>query len=235
MSSSYEDKFLDEFDTSISNTKIIANKGGIWRGVEPDSLEAYKRAIDAGVDGIKVEARALSGGYFVGEDNDPVDLKEVVDYIPEDITLVIDIEHFGGNKGVADVLDEKNKPWQIVSFNENVIRELVPSYLDHAELMLGNPFTKELSWKDNLKDLKQDLFPKQKILDLQVEKIIVADSLARFGVLSRTYKRLNHSVWGANGQKAIRKHLLDPRVKEIYTDHPVVALEIRAELSQQHK
>mgnify|MGYP003475459860 CR=1 FL=1 len=219
-------KILDEFETSVTDTKIIAHNGGSWRNVIPNSSEAFQKSIDVGADGIQLDLEILGNEIICSVSG--LALDKALGSISEDIILVARLEEIGYADKLSEALEGRN--WQIVSFREEVLMEY-SSCQERVGLMLGNPFTKDLSWKENLRDLKEDLFPKQKVLDAKIEKIIVADSLARFGALSRTYKRINHSIWGANDHKSIRKYLLDSRVQEIHTDYPAVAVEIRDELS----
>jgi glycerophosphoryl diester phosphodiesterase len=229
---------------------IIAHRGGSSLSHE-NTLEAFQKAIDLGVDLIEFDIRKTKDNVLVCFHDDNflgtrlADLTyhelrdrarqtgmavpavpEVLLLVKDRIKVVAELKETGYEKAVADLLLQYLRPGDlvIVSFNDESLLVMKKHYPGiKTGLLLGKEKPKKV-----LATRWSELFPLKRIKRIKADFIAAHYKLLKLGFLSRAKK--NHwpvFVWTVNEKKMLKKFMQNKNIAGIITDRPDLALSIK--------
>ena len=229
---------------------IIAHRGASSLARE-NTIEAFKKAIEIGVDMTEFDVRRTKDRVLIAYHDElmagkPVKeltydeiskmakrqgfstptLEEVLKCTSGKIRLDVEIKEEGYEKEVVELLFSyfKKDEFVITSFLDSCIKKIKDDYPDiNAGLLLGVSKPKNF-----MLTRISEFFPHKRCREAKADFLVPHKRLLWFGFLGRA-KKENKPVfiWTVNDQREIWKMLHDERIDAIITDKPDLALSLR--------
>lgn len=239
-------------DMSERKTPLIIAHRGAGPCASENTLQAFKRAVDMGVDMIEFDIRRTVDGEFVVHHNASIDgrriaemtlsrlreldseeraittLDEVLVAVPVRVGLDIELKEEGYERDVVQrVLDHRTpQEFSITSFHDRSVCAVRASFPDvRTGLIVG---ARHVSLFKRLREV----FPARRVRACWANGVAPHFRLLRLGYLRRMNRAgIQVCVWTVNDEKMLARLVADSRVHAILTDEPELALRLRAERS----
>lgn len=195
-------------------------------GVEPGTLAAYKRALEAGVGTVEADARRGPDGWAAQHDPGPpwgATLADVVALVADaGARLMVDLKEIGGEEDVVGLVLERLPAGRVlVSTLEDesvaAVRRAFPEL--EVGLSLGRAHPER-----RVRTRLSELFPGRRARACGATFLSVNRGFVRYGLLRRA--PLPVYLWTVDDERELSRFLRDPRVRGVVTNRPIRALEL---------
>lgn len=217
-------------------TPIIVGHRGSSEGVTPNTVAAFKKAVEAGVDMVEVDIHRAKDGVMVVSHELPA--------IHREISLIEEIVHLASKHKTKIMLDLK-EPGYEADFIKLVLKHLKPNQFVVSTLEdesvkaindMGLGINVGLSLgrhkpKNKLRTRLSEVFPIKRAKRCGAKFLSANYKLVRFGVLKRAQRaELPVYVWTVDDHDHIIRVLKDKRVEGLITNRPTLAVKLKQAL-----
>jgi len=229
---------------------IIAHRGASSLARE-NTIEAFKKAIEIGVDMIEFDVRRTRDQALIVHHDELMEGKPIIELTYDEISkmaigkgfsiptfeevlkctsgkikLDVEIKEEGYEKEIVELLVKyfKKDQFVVTSFYDSCIRKIKDDYPDiKTGLILGTSKPKNF-----ILTRVSEFFPHKRCREAKADFLVPHRRLLWFGFLDRA-KRENKPVfvWTVNDQRRIWEMLHDERIDAIITDRPDLAISLR--------
>lgn len=232
---------------------IIAHRGASAYA-EENTLESFKKALDAGADMIEFDIRRTKDNTFIAYHDrllhdKPINelthreiesslqsrdihvptIEEILSFLKGKIRMDVEIKEEGYENELIELIGRyfDMDEFIVTSFNDSSVREIRSNFpWVRAGLILGKPKPKKY-----FRTRFSELFPMKRCKMAKADLLVPHFKLLRFGFLNRAGKnRKPVYVWTVNDERMMVRFLSDHRVEAIITDRPDLAVAMRNEI-----
>lgn len=195
----------------------------------PGTVEAYERALSAGVGTVEVDVRSGPDGWAAQHDPGPpwgASLAAVADLVAAaGARLMVDLKEIGGEEDALGVVLERVPAARVIVStleDESVaaVRRAFPDLPVGLSLGRAQP-------ERRVRTRLSEAFPARRARACGATFLSVNRGFVRFGILRRA--PLPVYLWTVDDEAELRRYLRDRRLRGLVTNRPIRALELLRE------